>query len=823
MGLKLKLIDSSPRTYAEFVARQEKTKRITGVSNTVFANNGTSEPSKNGSYYPLTVTGPTEIEAGKEATYQVTDFKLYPGKEENKEDLAKDKTEVKWVFYIDGVEIKNNTLKYIDLKRFKIKDREDSPTDFMAITDLKKRTDAILKYAILSFNFVREGKSKETTKVTFKLSKWLDRHKVYIEAYRRKPDIKNTAGGATVATIVKAKPEIIKGYWANDKREKITNKTVGYKDTVYMCLQTLGMTDQVVTTELWEEGITFMGNTNSNDETICMNENIEWKITERLNYKKLEIPDQNTEEYKKQREGIWETDPLEMYFTLPSETETTGYKNKFGQLLYLTTNELISEAYFAKEIKQEAIQDSTVQEEEKPKTHEVVSGDNIYELTKRYGIKDWMQFAKDNEVKAPNYWLTIGDTLKLPEEAIIPKKADTKKKEPKPEIQKETVYEQIDSASLGSEVWLIVETANLQGKKCTIEIFDNEELLEDSDDKAITILKDNSEVTKLENITIDDTGKAKVKIKLRKKSDEDFKKQKEKFKDDKIAKLFLKVECQGTGTKNKKEFLDGEEFEIKPNKEWHNPIVNSQIRGWYNPYSSINKKSKIKGWNPFASMKIHKNASENNGDVKKYGKPQRSAGGHSGLDIYAPVGTPIYACVDGIITYHKMYGSKAGFLTQLKGTFKGKTYIFQYLHLMEIEKSKFRFYNNYKNSSKVLNNGWLNYKDIKTPFKDPIANETYSISHSSNNLKIDNNTVDVNLALKIKNGKKVKMGQIIGYTGSTGNSYQGKKMNHLHFGIKDDKGTRISPYELLEEYINLDESGVVTSKKQDGVTPSSDW
>jgi len=50
---------------------------------------------------------------------------------------------------------------------------------------------------------------------------------------------------------------------------------------------------------------------------------------------------------------------------------------------------------------------------------------------------------------------------------------------------------------------------------------------------------------------------------LRKKSDEDFKKQKEKFKDDKVAKLYLKVECQGIDTKHKKEFLDGEEFEIK--------------------------------------------------------------------------------------------------------------------------------------------------------------------------------------------------------------------------------------------------------------------
>jgi len=43
------------------------------------------------------------------------------------------------------------------------------------------------------------------------------------------------------------------------------------------------------------------------------------------------------------------------------------------------------------------------------------------------------------------------------------------------------------------------------------------------------------------------------------------------------------------------------------------------------------------------------------------------------------------------------------------------------------------------------------------------------------------------------------------------------------FRIKDASGNRISPYQLLEQYINLDESGLETSSKQDGVTPSSEW
>ncbi|MEM6738321.1 MAG: DUF5675 family protein, partial [Bacteroidota bacterium] len=61
-------------------------------------------------------------------------------------------------------------------------------------------------------------------------------------------------------------------------------------------------------------------------------------------------------------------------------------------------------------------------------------------------------------------------------------------------------------------------------------------------------------------VKIDDTGKAIVKVKLRKKSDEDYKKQQEALKDDKQARLFLKVTCQGDDRKHKIAF--GEHFKL---------------------------------------------------------------------------------------------------------------------------------------------------------------------------------------------------------------------------------------------------------------------
>ncbi|USD26887.1 hypothetical protein [Flagellimonas marinaquae] len=96
-------------------------------------------------------------------------------------------------------------------------------------------------------------------------------------------------------------------------------------------------------------------------------------------------------------------------------------------------------------------------------------------------------------------------------------------------------------------------------------MFDNEKLLAKDTATPIKLLKDDNEVTKLENITINDTGKAIVKVKLRPKSDEDYKKLKEKFKDDKVTKLFLKVTCQGDDKNHENEFLTSGELEAVAN------------------------------------------------------------------------------------------------------------------------------------------------------------------------------------------------------------------------------------------------------------------
>ena len=60
----------------------------------------------------------------------------------------------------------------------------------------------------------------------------------------------------------------------------------------------------------------------------------------------------------------------------------------------------------------------------------------------------------------------------------------------------------------------------------------------------------------------------------------------------------------------------------------------------------------------------------------------RSGGKHDGLDLYAPVGTTIYACFDGKITYAQDptgYGNR----TFLEGSYNGQNYFLMYAHLSE--------------------------------------------------------------------------------------------------------------------------------------------
>jgi LysM repeat protein len=92
-----------------------------------------------------------------------------------------------------------------------------------------------------------------------------------------------------------------------------------------------------------------------------------------------------------------------------------------------------------------------------PTTHTVIRNESLSSIAPKYNIK-WEDIAKENNIKAP-WYLKIGQVLKLPSTSSTSTSSETNSTEKKGE--KEIYYERIDTSSLGSEVWLIVESANL--------------------------------------------------------------------------------------------------------------------------------------------------------------------------------------------------------------------------------------------------------------------------------------------------------------------------------------------------------------------------
>jgi len=150
--------------------------------------------------------------------------------------------------------------------------------------------------------------------------------------------------------------------------------------------------------------------------------------------------------------------------------------------------------------------------------------------------------------------------------------------------------------------------------------------------------------------------------------------------------------------------------------KWCHPVKNPQLRGHYSV------------WAPERS--IH---SDN--------IPGRTAGKHDGIDLYAPEGTPVYACIDGEI-YDPYFSSSYGNTVTVKGGYKGKIYYFFYAHL-----------------------------------KDKVT---------------------------LKAGTPVKAGDLIGYSGKTGSSAAALKANqvHLHFEVRTKgtrMGNRVDPFQIVSE------------------------
>ncbi|WP_309607466.1 peptidoglycan DD-metalloendopeptidase family protein, partial [Flavobacterium sp.] len=162
---------------------------------------------------------------------------------------------------------------------------------------------------------------------------------------------------------------------------------------------------------------------------------------------------------------------------------------------------------------------------------------------------------------------------------------------------------------------------------------------------------------------------------------------------------------------------------------WHHPLDKMELRGWYGS-----------GFYP--------------GDSDHGNAPDARKKSHDGLDLYAPIGTTLYACIDGEV-YEDYVSGTYGSTLGIKGTYKGTTYYFFYAHLSE---------------------------------------------------------------RSVVKGATVSAGDIIGKTGQTGNaSGQAAKMDHLHFEVRNTgerTGGKLNPLTTIDE-LNTD---VITNPDQNTQT-----
>ena len=181
-------------------------------------------------------------------------------------------------------------------------------------------------------------------------------------------------------------------------------------------------------------------------------------------------------------------------------------------------------------------------------------------------------------------------------------------------------------------------------------------------------------------------------------------------------------------------------FEVKNNNLWHEPILNPQ-RLLYNSSGNFSPRSGSFGY-------VRK--------IFKDGKLVKKA--HAGIDIFAPIGETVYACMNGEVVSAKLRGSlTSGY---------GNTIIIK-VDKNELDICK----NNYQ-----LEFSEDGEKEKGTSFGDS-NNRYFLYAH----LK----------TMTVKTGDKVNSGDVIGFSGKSGNAsnINSASNRHLHFEILDKHDT----------------------------------
>ena len=202
----------------------------------------------------------------------------------------------------------------------------------------------------------------------------------------------------------------------------------------------------------------------------------------------------------------------------------------------------------------------------------------------------------------------------------------------------------------------------------------------------------------------------------------------------------------------------GEEVLKKPKWRivtWHNPIVNPQI--------TIYTQSQIN--NPQNATFMHIRFYRYNTSTQ-----QREPRPHQGIDLFANIGTPVYACLDGkVIKKRFATGYGNGILIAITG--------------LDLEIMKHKLRNSTYSPYYIKGN--LRESDRESSFNE--NSEVFYLYYAH-----------LSTASMLEDGEEVVAGQIIGYSGVSGvGSTYGP---HLHFEISSSQNNGIPRYRINPAY-----------------------
>ena len=159
---------------------------------------------------------------------------------------------------------------------------------------------------------------------------------------------------------------------------------------------------------------------------------------------------------------------------------TVSYKGSTQQATVDITTHSVCDAYFA-----ELLEDEKYIPNPNPINHEVKKGDRIDNLAKKYGVsKSEIVYAESDKAIDPT-------NLKADEKLVIKKRKL---------LGKNANFNRLKQASLGQEIYLIIETTDIRGETVKININQGKEEVIEPVDHSLNVLEDGTEKWTFESV-----------------------------------------------------------------------------------------------------------------------------------------------------------------------------------------------------------------------------------------------------------------------------------------------------------------------------------